>query len=373
MGEVSVQGILGRFLHDEVLDAHRRKICRRLLSCRTEALGGLTWQCDRCAASLPRYHACRDRHCPQCQGRATRQWSERQRGHLLPVTYYHLVFTLPHTLNGWVALHPEVIYRRLFQGAWDTLKAFGQNPKRLGGELGATAVLHTWGQNLRRHVHLHCLVPGGVLGADGRWKSATGNYLFPVKALARHFRGRMVSLLRESVSAGELPGFPCDGEVRAVLDGLMEQDWVVYTKACLHHTATVVDYLARYTHRIAITNARLLALDDESVTLRYKDYRDGDRQKVMRLDGEEFVRRFLLHVLPKGLMRIRHYGFLANRGRETKLARIREALAVPGEKADDTARTAPERGIPCTRCRQGRLQVVGQILPPRGSSVAPFR
>ncbi len=169
------------------------------------------------------------------------------------------------------------------------------NPKRLGG------TLHTWGQNLSRHVHLHCLVPGGALGEDRTWRSAKGNYLFPVRALSRHFRGRMVSLLRKSVDAGELPRITRPGEIDSVLDTLMGETWVVYTKACISHAGTVVDYLARYSHRVAITNARLLAVDEQTVTLRYKDYRDGDKQKVTHLDGGEFVRRFLMNILPKGL------------------------------------------------------------------------
>jgi len=376
MGEAAtVQSILNRFLDPTALDAHRRKVCRHLQACRTAALGGLSWQCDRCADEQPRYHACRDRHCPQCQGRATRQWSERQRGHLLPVTYYHVVFTLPHTLNGWVALHPDVIYRRLFDSVWATLKAFGQDPKRLGGELGMTAALHTWGQNLSRHVHLHCLVPGGALGTEGTWRPAKSNYLFPVRALSRHFRGRMVGSLREAAKAGELHRVTRAGEVEALLDALMHETWVVYTKACLSHAATVVDYLGRYSHRTAITDARVLGVDEEGVTLRYKDYRDGDKQKVMRLDGPEFVRRFLMHIVPKGLMRIRHYGFLANRSRETKLETIRQALAVPTNEpvAHDDRHTAAELSYRCARCRQGTMRVVGEIEPRPMTAPPPFR
>lgn len=374
MGEAAtVQGILNRFLDPGSLDAHARKICGHLQACRTAALGGLTWRCDHCADERTHYHACRDRHCPQCQGRATAQWSEHQRGHLLPVTYYHLVFTLPHTLNGWVALHPEVIYRLLFQSVWATLKAFGQDRKRLGGELGMTAALHTWGQNLGRHVHLHCLVPGGALSDDGTWKSAKGNYLFPVKALSRHFRGRMVGSLREAAQAFELHRITREGEVDAVLDALMNETWAVYTKACLSHTPTVVDYLGRYSHRIAITNARLLRVDDEGVTFRYKDYRDGDKQKVMHLDGAEFVRRFLMHILPKGLMRIRHYGFLANRSRETKLETIRQALVSPttGPVGHDPRHSTAEAISRCPRCRQGLMRVVGEVLP-QMAALLPF-
>lgn len=282
------------------------------------------------------------------------------------MSYYHLVFPLPHDLNGWVALHPEVIYRQLFQAAWFTLKAFVADPKRLGGEVGMSAVLHTWGQTLSRHVHLHCLVPGRALGGDGQWRAAKSHYLFPARALSRHFRGRMVTQLRQAATQGELQRITRDGEVVAALDALMAGEWVVYTKHCLDHTATVVNYLARYTHRIAITNGRILAVDDERVTIRYKDYRDHDRHKTLSLEGAEFVRRFLMYVLPKGRMRIRHFGFLANRGRKQKLEQIREALAtpVPLEKGDGAA-LHDDAGYPCPQCRTGRLHVIAQIVPSR--------
>jgi hypothetical protein len=361
----SLQHILGRFLDETTLDSHRRRICWHLRACRTPALGGMQLQCDVCDAEQHWYFGCRDRHCPQCQGRATRQWADRQHGHLLPVRYYHLVFTLPHTLNRWVQLHPEQMYAMLFQAVWGTLRAFGHDPKRLGGELGMTAILHTWGQNLSRHVHLHCLVPGGALGADGQWRGTQGNYLFPVKALARHFRGRMVALLRQAASSGALARVTRPGEIYAVLDTLMATDWVVYTKQCLDHTGTVVEYLARYTHRIAITNARLLAVDAQQVTFRYRDYRDGNRRKTLSLNGTEFVRRFLLHLLPKGFMRIRHFGFLANRGREQKLAQIRQALEQAEAAAATETCAVMVAGYPCPQCRCGRLHVIAQLPPYR--------
>jgi hypothetical protein len=361
----SLQHILGRFLDETTLDSHRRRICWHLRACRTPALGGVQLQCDVCEAEQHWYFGCRNRHCPQCQGRATRQWADRQHEHLLPVRYYHLVFTLPHTLNGWVQLHPEQLYALLFQAVWSTLRAFGHDPKRLGGELGMTAILHTWGQNLSRHVHLHCLVPGGALRADGQWRGTQGNYLFPVKALARHFRGRMVALLRQAVTRGTLARVTRPGEVDAVLDTLMATDWVVYTKQCLDHTGTVVEYLARYTHRIAITNARLLAVDAQQVTFRFRDYRDGNRCKTLSLNGTEFVRRFLLHLLPKGFMRIRHFGFLANRGREQKLARIRQALEQAEAAAATETCAVMVPGYPCPQCRCGQLHVIAQLPPYR--------
>ncbi len=238
-----------------------------------------------------------------------------------------------------------------------------------------TAVLHTWGQTLSQHVHLHCLVPGGALQANGHWKAARSNYLFPVKALSRHFRGKMVSLLRRSAKDGELHRVTNPGEIDAVLDVLMGKTWTVYTKPCLNHANTVVTYLARYTHRIAITNARVLAVDDEGVVIRYKDYRDGDRSKTLRLGGEEFVRRYLLHILPKGLMRIRHFGYLANRCRQVKLDQIRSALAIV-EKSPTDKEGIPEIGksdYPCKQCRRGRLYLVVEILPTRITAAPPFR
>jgi hypothetical protein len=286
------------------------------------------------------------------------------------VPYFHLVFTLPHGLNAWVSLHPDLIYRLLFETVWATLKAFGADTKRLGGELGMSAVLHTWGQNLSRHVHLHCLVPGGVFTADGQWRGVKGQYLFPVKALARHFRGRMVGALRQAYQNAELGRVTHPGEVDRRLDELMQTDWVVYTKAYVTQTDTVVRYLARYSHRIALSDRRIVGIEGEHVDLRYKDYRDG-HHKVMRLRGEELIRRFLLHVLPKGFMRIRHFGFLANRCRQRKLAQIRALLLnEPAPCGADSACTAPPLPAPslCPKCRTGQLRVRCLIMPIRFNS-----
>jgi len=343
------------------------------LSCRSEALGGLEGRCDRCGAEQPRYRSCGDRHCPH-QGRATEAWSERQSANQLPVPYFHLVFTLPHRLNPWVQSHPEVIYRALFRAAWGTLNAFGHDAKRLGGQLGMTGVLHTWGQCLCQHVHLHCLVPGGALADDGTWLPARGSYLFPVRALSRHFCGRFVSALRSAAKAGELTGID-PGAVSALLDALMAEEWVVFAKPCLAHTESVIGYLARYTHRIAISNARILGLDDDQVTLSDRDDRDGEH-KTLTLDVPEFIRRFLLHVLPKGLMRVRHYGLMANRCRVQRLAHIRKVLAAPEPEPEPQAEQdhEPEPGWPCPMCRRGRMRPVRRIAPRRATlGCAPYR
>ena len=354
----TVQQALNRFLDPDGLDAQRRKVCGHLQGCRTEAMGEAVYQCRRCEHEQHCYLGCRDRHCPQCQGRATRQWVERQNKKVLPVAYHHVVFTLPHELNGWVQLHPEVIYRLLFAGAWETIKRFGADPKRLGGQMGMTSVLHTWGQNLSRHVHLHCLVPAGALTEAGHWKALKGNYLFPVKALSRHFRGHMVGALRQAAEAGELERVTRPREVDTLLDALMQSEWVVYTKHCLNHTDSVVAYLGRYSHRIAITNSRILSVDEQGVCLRYKDYRDHDKPKTLHLEGEEFVRRYLLHILPKGFARIRHYGFLANRNREDKLAQIRKALEVHQVQTVEEKSNQEEACYPCPVCKAGCLRLV---------------
>ena len=352
---------LSDYKQSHQLDVNRLKVCDHLLRCHTPALGGLNYECDHCEREIPIYHSCRDRHCPQCQQRATRQWSERQQQAVLPVSYYHLVFTLPHELNGWVQLHDEVIYALLFQAVWKTLKAFGSDPKRLDGKLGMTAVLHTWGQNLSQHVHLHCLVPGGALGAKDQWHAAKSDYLFPVKALSRHYRGNLVSALRKSASEGKLSRVTRPAEIDQVLDALMQKDWVVYSRHCLNRTDSIIGYLARYTHRIAISNQRLIDIQQDQVRFSYKDYRD-DRQKIMPLHYREFIRRFLMHVLPKGFMRIRHYGILANRCRAQSLKVIRKILAAP---APQKAEALSDESVtyPCPKCRQGRLILKNKITP----------
>lgn len=340
----------------------RLKVCRHLLTCHTPALGGLRLQCDHCDHPVVWYCSCRDRHCPQCQHRASRRWSERQQQVVLPVTYYHLVFTLPHELNGWAQLHPAVIYNLLFQCAWRTLKAFAADPKRLNGQLGMTAVLHTWGRNLSQHVHLHCLIPGGALGEDRQWHAAKSNYLFPVKALVRHFRGNLVSALRQARDAGQLHRVREDG-VNPVLNDLMCKDWVVYSKPCITQPERIIGYLARYSHRIAISDQRLVAMDDNGITFRYRDTR-SQKEITQTLATKEFIRRLLLHVLPNGFMRIRHYGWLANRCREQALASIRAILAVPKtEAATAKEEESLNMAYPCPVCREGMLRIIERIQP----------
>ena len=370
---LSMQQILNDHLptysQHHLLDGRRAQVCTHIRQCHTEALGGLQMHCDHCSYDSPHYYACRDRHCPMCQQRASKAWAEAQQQALLPVTYYHLIFTLPHQLNGWVQLHPEVIYRLLFQSVWATLKAFAADPKRLGGTLGMTAVLHTWGQNLSQHVHLHALVPGGALTAEGEWRAARSNYLFPVRALSRYLRGHLVSRLRQCIKAGELSRITEPSEPKCTLDQLMTCEWVVYSRPCINSSEQVVNYLARYSHRTAISNNRLLSMNENQIHFSYKDYRDNNRQKVMSLSSEEFIRRYLMHVLPKGLMRIRHYGYLANSCRKKRLPQLHKAIATEAErppiKKEQRATVPPLNKIPCPACKVGHLEVISELRPKR--------
>ena len=366
----SLQSVLGESLRGycqgHTLNPRQWQVCHHILACRTEALGEMRLCCERCGQQSRLFHACRDRHCPRCQRRASQRWCDRQRGHTLEVVYYHVVFTLPESANPWAEIHPEVIYDQLLKSAWATLSTFAGDARRLNGQLGATLVLHTWGQTLTRHLHVHCLVPGGALTEQGDWKAARGNYLFPVRALSRYFRGHFVAGIRARYDDGELPRLKGPAELKRGLDALMQSDWVVYSKRCLQHTEAVIDYLGRYSHRIALSDSRLLDVRGGQVQLRYSDYRDHGRRKLMCLSAEELIRRFLLHVLPKGFMRVRHCGFLANRCRRVKLAQIRRAIGQAMEQSaePEAAADAGIDGYRCPRCGIGRLMLVAFVPAP---------
>lgn len=358
-----------------------RRAMHAIETCRTAALGGHRDTCDTCGAVQLSYNSCRNRHCPKCQTLAKERWLDARRAELLPIEYFHLVFTLPHTLNALAQGNPRVLYSLLFHAVADTLTTFGRDPRHLGGDLGGTAILHTWGQNLSQHLHLHCVVTGGALAADGtRWISAPPGFLFPVRALAIVFRGKFLHALRRAFTkgalrfAGSLASLVDPAAFTTWLDQLRQLDWVVYAKRPFAGPTQVLEYLGRYTHRVALTNDRLLSLADGIVRFRWKDYADGDRVKVMALDADEFIRRFLLHVVPNGFVRIRHFGLLANRTRQAKLARCRELLAPPPApvgRPTESVQTLMLRltGIDiarCAVCRQGRLRLT-EILPPMPS------
>ena len=283
-----------------------------------------------------------------------------------------MVFTLPHELNGWAQLHPEVIYALLFKAAWGTLNDFSKDPKRLNGKLGMTAVLHTWSQNLGRHIHLHCLIPGGALSEDEQhWHATNTPYLFPVRALSRCFRGKMVSLLRQAWTAKKMTRIESPLHVDTVLNQLMSKPWVIFTRHTGEQADTVVDYLSRYTFRIAISEQRLVSMNEHHVSFRWKDYASNGTKKTMVLEGVEFIRRFLMHVLPGGFMRIRHFGFLANCHRQPKLALIKillkVELSVIGAQKESRQITSVAQAINslshCPKCQYGIMRVIAEMNP----------
>lgn len=353
---------------------------RAIATCRTAVLGGHRETCDRCGATRTTYNSCRNRHCPKCQTRAKEQWLSARKADLLPIPYFHVVFTLPHDLNALAQGNPRVLYTLLFRAAADTLLTFGRDPRPLGGTVGVTAILHTWGQNLSQHLHLHCLVTGGALAADGtRWTTSRASFLFPVRALSRVFRAKYLAELQRAMEAGQLTfaGGTADLADRRVftqfLGRLRTIDWVVYAKRPFAGPEQVLDYLGRYTHRVALSNDRLVSFEDGVVRFAWKDYADQDRRKVLALDVDEFLRRFLLHVLPRGFMRIRHFGLLANRQRTAMLAQCRRLLAVsapaPTSVDSDAISSLLRR---CPVCHVGHWVVV-EILPRLAATRVPLR
>lgn len=333
------------------LSLGQMKVMSAIEQCRSAALGGHVLRCESCAHDQIAYNSCRNRHCPKCQGRAARQWLEARQDDLLPVEYYHVVFTLPAPIAAIAYYNKAVIYGLLFEIAAQTLHTIAADPKHLGARIGTTLVMHTWGSALTHHPHVHGIVPGGGLSLDGeRWVACRPGFFLPVRVLSRLFRRRFLEALDQAYRSGQLQFF---GEYAPLSDAsafaawlapLREIEWVVYAKRPFAGPAAVLAYLSRYTHRVAISNQRLIALDERGVTFRWKDYRahGSTRHKTMTLSSDEFMRRFLLHVLPSGFHRIRHYGLLANGERKANLMKARALL-----DAEPDAPTQPQ-GIEAT-------------------------
>jgi hypothetical protein len=372
------------FVRTHPSSGEQRRVLRAIRRCRTAALGGHVEGCDACGHRRVAYNSCRNRHCPKCQGAARAKWMAAEQAMLLPVDYFHVVFTLPHALNPLLRVNPRTLYGRLFHAAAATLLAFARDPKYLGGEPAITMVLHTWAQNLSEHAHVHCVVSGGGLSADGqRWRSTRRRgFLFPVKALSALFRGTYLAALDRLHRTGALhfagQSAPLAEAIpwQRLLSELRAMKWVVYAKPPFGGPGCVLKYLSRYTHRVAISNRRILSVADGVVRFTWTDYADGQRTKELPLPAEEFLRRFLLHVVPRGFMRIRHYGLLANCHRAQKLARCRALLGVatlPSPPADldglaphheDDAHRPTEPTPPaCPVC--GQPMRVVEILPPQ--------
>jgi len=359
------------------------RVLRAIAQCRTAALGGHVEACETCGTEQICYNSCRNRHCPKCQGSARAKWLAAEQATLLPVPYFHLVFTLPHQLNPLVRVNQRTLYNLLFQAATQTLQEFARNPKHLGAEIGITAVLHTWGQTLTEHVHVHCIVTGGGLTPDGaHWRPSRRRFLFAVTALSQVFRGKYLAGLRQLRSqhrlhfAGESAAWAAEEAWARVLRQVQDRAWGVYARPPWGGPEQGLKYLSRYTHRVAIANSRLVFVGDGVVRFRYKDYAAGGSAETMELPAAEFLRRFLLHVVPPGFVRIRHCGLLANRTRQDKLARCRQLLAIAAAavlsalppRPSETPRASAETASPalCPTCGNGRMRLIELLAPHRG-------
>ena len=328
--------------HYRALQAIRR--------CRTQAMGGHIDRCDCCHGLHISYNSCRNRHCPTCQGHKREQWIRARESELLNVPYFHVVFTLPSEFNSYALSQGKIVYGSLFRAAWQTLQQFGHNPKHLGGSMGMIAVLHTWGQNMSLHPHLHCIVPGGGLSKSGTWKTAKnkGKYLFNVKSMSKVFRAKYIAALRKSDL--KIP--------QKIYNEVFNKKWVVYAKEPFRSPTYVIEYLGRYTHKIAISNHRIMDVDrkNRKVTFTAKDYRRAGKKTSLTVSSAEFIRRFTLHILPKGFTRIRHYGILSSSWKKEKLPKLQAELATV--KLEAIQRKEPLLHRQCPMCKKGRLHTI---------------
>ncbi|HEY3621918.1 MAG TPA: IS91 family transposase [Roseiarcus sp.] len=357
-----------------------RRVMSAITACRTAALGGHVEACDDCGAARIAYNSCRNRHCPKCQGAARTQWLADRQAELLPVPYFHVVFTVPAPIATIAFQNKAIVYAILFSAAAEAMATLAANPRRLGAQIGVVAVLHTWGQTLTHHPHVHCVVPGGGISPDGtRWIAGRSDFFLAVKPLAKLFRRLFLERLQKAFDTGGLNFF---GDLAPLADpkslcahlaNMQRIDWVVYAKKPFGGPAQVLAYLGRYTHRVAIANSRLVGLDDDHVAFAWKDYRQNGAAKIMKLAPDEFIRRFLLHAVPDGFHRIRHFGFMANRHRTGKLVLCRALLADRADQLEPkaSADAAPQTnvGVPaCPECG-GVMRVIARIQhgfnPPR--------
>ena len=371
--------------HAGALSLGQRRVMSAIEQCRTAALGGHVEQCDSCGHQRIAFNSCRNRHCPKCQSLVRAQWLEDRQTELLPVEYFHVVFTVPQEIAAIAYQNKTVVYDILFRATAETLRTIAGDAKHLGAEIGFIAILHTWGQNLLHHPHLHCVVPGGGVAPNGeRWISCRPGFFLPVRVLSRLFRRLFLAQLQLAFDHGELQFFNSLEALRnrvafaKHLAPATRAEWVVYAKPPFGGPKQVLEYLGRYTHRVAISNNRLREFSDGAVTFAWKDYRHESRNKTMRLHAHEFIRRFLLHVLPSGFQRIRHYGLLANRYREVRLNQCRDLLAAPApavvplDAEDYRDRYQRLTGVSlrdCPHCGHGQMVRIETFLPgtlPRG-------
>ena len=350
---------------------HVHKAVRAIQNCRTSALGGHMDSCKECGFVKISYNSCRNRHCPKCQALTKEQWVMERESDLLPVPYFHVVFTLPQELNPFVIQNREQLFNLLFSASAGTLKQLAQDKKYLGAETGFISILHTWGQNLTFHPHVHIIVPGGGLTADRQWKNSRKKFFIPVKVLAKMFRGKFLDALQKI--RHKIQGLEDDGVWRSLANTLYAKDWYVYCKRPFKTCRSVLQYLGRYTHRVAISNHRIISIQAGKVSFKWRDYKDGSKVKVMTLAAGEFMRRFLLHILPPGFTKIRHYGFLASAVKKTKLSLCKrltgmKITAKVKLSAVDLMKKITGRDIMlCPCCGIGSFSMVSGLPPPKAS------
>lgn len=372
-----------RYVEKHGASKEQRHVLYALGVCRTRALGGHKKKCNRCGFVEVSYNSCRNRHCPKCQAKARSEWLIERQKELLDVAYFHVVFTLPDKLGPLALQNKRLVYGLFFRSVSETLRTIAKDPKHLGAEIGFLTILHTWGQNLLLHPHIHCVVPGGGISLDGQhWVACRDQFFLPVAVLSRLFRGKFLAYLQDAFDQGQLQfhgRLKCISERAGWCDwlrGLYSREWVVYVKPPFGGPQQVLKYLARYTHRVAVSNSRLVALEDGKVTFRYKDYAQAGLQRFMTVDAEEFIRRFLLHVLPKGFVRIRYYGFLSNGEKSTHLEKVRNLLEADSTSIDHGTNPSPADTSAkdlclsgtddldlCPSCRKG-LMVPIEVLKP---------
>lgn len=367
--------------YGDTTSPEQRRVLRDLVRCRTAELGGHVEACDGCGHQRIAYNSCRNRHCPRCQAAARAAWLDERAAELLPTEYFHVVFTLPADLSPLALQNPRLVYGTLLQASAQSLLQLARDPQHLGADIGFLSVLHTWGQNLHLHPHVHCVVPGGGIALEGgRWVSCRPGFFLPVRPLGRLFRGKFLTMLRRAYDRGLLglhgqQQHLADPQAfRELLEACWQKEWVVYAKPPFGGPEQVLKYLARYTHRVAISNQRLVKVEAGQVFFRWKDYAHGNQQKVMALEAVEFIRRFLQHVVPSGFVRIRHYGLLGNRVRAENLARCRALLGLgqgsgaappaPPPETPPSKQEAPTRPR-CPVCGQGHMVLVGKVEPVR--------
>jgi len=370
-----------KYCRNHKLPIHIRNVVNNIVACRTSQLGGHVDECDECGHTRISYNSCRNRHCPKCQTLTKEKWLENRKDDLLPISYFHVVFTIPEELNYLTLTNQKELYSILFKATSETLLELSKDIKYLGAEIGFTSILHTWGQNLMNHPHVHCIVPSGGLSLDGtRWISTKKDFFIPVRVLSRKFRGKFLYYLKKEYYTNPKLKFTGDVEelidkdvFQCFIDKLYRKEWVVYCKPPFSSAEHVLEYLGRYTHRVAISNNRIVALENGYVVFKWRDYRDNNKQKFMTVTAEEFIRRFLMHVLPSKFVKIRHYGFLSNRNRVTKLKRCKRILKVTIKKKEDISKLSIAEllfkltGIDLNKCPccNGRMETRKKLDPRR--------